>query len=436
MCADQEEAIKLLCQKGTRGLLQACIRTIKAEIMRVKWTPAGLEVFLIRETDLEKHHIRHSRPTLKVEVSKYQHKPSDFVYAGKLLRSSFSPYSPFRSVLSSEPGSLPGSLSPRYAPISRDPVAQLLGESDYPTCEVYKLESSYPAVAALGSVLASVLTSWKRLPKGAVTEIVFDCVLGKDNSFYVTRCLGYSTACLPLPTDVDRKQLTSPLVSPRSGYVKASKNDQIEFYAKTFGMTKDGSLPFKIIGVRARNHEPLLHTSYEDKLDPLLRAQKLRRKPPQTAPDAATAFINKIENNLDELMLRVRQSKVDLDTVRKIMGEVIKDASFGERIFFSFFERCRGIPSVMDIFSNRPREQIESMRRKFISTLQDVDLLTTTPKTRPTALSLDLTNEQYLQLDLVLQKVLRLEDLPRMVASIIKERIFLMIGDLQHSDSG
>ncbi len=431
VCGGQEEAVRLVCQGDKTGLLQACIHTARPETFRARWTPDGLEVYLIREIDQEKHVPFQSRPTSKIEVSKYQHKATDFVYASKLLRSSFSPYSPFRSVLSSEGVSPRGTHSPRSIPTSNEQFPQVQWEGEGQNCEVYKLESSCPAIAALGSTLAFALTVWKHLPKGAIEEIIFDCVLGQDSHYYLFRCLGFSATHAQMQGQAEIGPLRIPsLASPRHGYVKATKNDTIEFYGKTFGMKKGGLLPFKIIGVKARNHEAQLHASFEERLDPLLRSQRQRKKLPPTAPDSAADFMTRVENNFDELMLKARQSKVDMEAVRKMMAEVVKDTTFGERIFFSFFERCRGIPALLELFSNRTREQIEALRRKFIDTLQNPDLLTTIPKTRPTALFINVTSEQYSLLDQVLQRVLGLEDLPRLAFPITKERLFLIIGDM------
>lgn len=431
LCGSQEEAVRLLCEGEKSGLLQACIRTARPELLRARWTPNSLEVFLIRETDTEKHPTFPTHPTSKIEVSKYQHKPSDFVYAGKLLRSSFSPYSPFRSVLTSETVSLQGSPSPRSHPAATEQFPQTTWEGEWQNCEVYRLDYSYPAISALGSVLAFALTTWKHLPKGSVEEVVFDCMQGQDSHYYLLRCLGFSAAHIQGQKPVEAGPLRiPPLASSRPGYLKASKSDTIEFYGKSFGMKKGGLLPFKIIGVRAHNHEAQLHASFEERLDPLLKVQRQRKRPPPSAPDSAADFITRVESNFDELMVKARQSKVDMEAVRRMMSEVVKDTSFGERIFFSFFERCRGIPSLLELFSNRPRDQIEVLRKKFIETLQNPDLLTTIPKTRPTALSINVTSEQYSLLDQVLLRVLSLEELPRLALPITKERLFLLIGDL------
>jgi hypothetical protein len=200
-------------------------------------------------------------------------------------------------------------------------------------------------------------------------------------------------------------------------------------------MKKGGQIPFKIIGIHANNHAPELMTTYEDRLDPLLRAHKQRKKNKPTPPDSIAQFMSRVESSYDELRVKARQSKYDLDAIKSMVSGIIKDANFGERIFFSFFERTRINPSLADLFANKTREDVKTIRAKFIEMLHDVNMLTIPARYRPTPSTVGITPDQYLQFDAVLQKVLEIEDLPQLILPIAKERIFILLGEVLQAES-
>ena len=217
LCVTQEECIVALGQAIGKC---SVIRLIQAKgpkpcIYRVNFSLGkGMTVYMVkngRRNEAMRRFTELRTPGFQTkQITIYQHKATDFVYAGKLHKASFSPYLPHKSLLVPPSPNLPRSignsisLSPQNSPLSSPrpsicvptmpkgtessgkELDYVVDTSNMHQCKVFQVEDR---LTALESRVTDLIESLERGNKRRnVAKISVDWVNSENDEWYLVDC--------------------------------------------------------------------------------------------------------------------------------------------------------------------------------------------------------------------------------------------------------
>lgn len=391
VCMDAKEALHWwVVSKAEMHMLQKYIAPCKKRLqkLRVYWkAKTGLR-FLVVST-ISPMPIIQAKPKKRTvkNIGMYQHKIKDYAFAGRLLRASFDPTLPNKSLINSQSESLISESKIEEVDQDIDKHFLVRFNDKYMTSvnEVPMIEVVKDIVMAIIQCVNNSSNGNVMMAKGrnresdgdnlVISEIIVDFLLDKTGKWVFIGCKAFKLDYMPTKYNAlfPLKTLNSNSLNRYEEFLSRPTNEPFlsvaSLTSRLNSLGKRSSEIFKSPKVNFKNLSPQIYISHISELN-LSHTPNYQPLAKDKLTDIYSTQINRIAEHYDKIRSMARKNKVDLVrrktiiltesilfiTVKKILdrlqlsNDLKKIVDIGEGFFPQFFAKVMDEEKNMEFF--------------------------------------------------------------------------------------
>lgn len=329
--------------------------TVKPAVYRFKRSRNSINsaIYLIKNTTIS-HNPRPQSLALQRAVtptSIYQHDTFAFVYAGKLLKASFSPYYPYPSLLSPRSTPRPSSQAERPVRLKTSNTFHLVDTQHLETCKVSLVTEKLPALEAAASQL---IVSLEAALKSQVVSLELDYIRLDPEHYLLIDLLSITLQSRSL----------QPMLELRSKFARVTTPSPVS--------------------PRLSVPDWRLLPSTSPRLSLILSDQAALSPEALNLEERAKGQLQGVEKLYDGLMARVRRAKVEQrDLVQELEMEYGRKRG-AEALVDRFFHAFILKSEVTALYENKLKQDFDAMKAGILLVLRGRVPLTSRKRIRAT----------------------------------------------------